>query len=208
LLFVFLYVTASACVVVLLGLAWRNEMHRRHAAEAIAATSGTALQTAQERIAKLDQRDSQLTSRVADLSRELRAASSQASRRGDALRDVRNILRSTATFFGAVEGLDETVGDTVDSETALPKVATRLAARVKALDAYVRATPEHNLDRALLRLRLRAIVRQLTAIETVIVQLTEGKEALADSVEPLGQMKDLDRSVRAALERAKKALRR
>jgi chromosome segregation ATPase len=208
LLFVFLYVTASACVVVLLGLAWRDETHRRHAAEATAATSGTALRTAQERIAKLDQRDAELTSRVAGLSKDLRAARSKGSRRGDALRDVRSILRSTATFFAALDGLDETVGDTVESETALPKASKRLAARVKALDAYLRATPEHALDRALLRARLRVLVRELTAVQTVIAQLTEGKEALAGSVEPLGQMKDLDRTVRAALERAKIALRR
>jgi hypothetical protein len=207
-LFVFLYVTASACLVVLLGLAWRNERHQRETAEATAATAGSALRTAEERIAKLDQRDAELTDRVASLSHDLRIARSRASRRGDALRDVRSTLRSTATFFAALDGLDETVSDTVAAETALSPATTRLAARVKALDTYVRATPENALDRALLRARLRMLVRDLAAVRTVIAELTGGKKALADSVEPLDQMKDLDRAVLAALQRAKTALRR
>jgi prefoldin subunit 5 len=208
LFFAFMYVTASAGAVVLLGLAWRHEVDRRHAAEGRAATSDVALETAAAKIATLEDRNQALGARAERLTAGMSAAQRAASRRGEALRDTRGVLRATKDFVAALDGLEQTAADTVKAETDLTKAEKRLTTHIEALSRYVGTTGQPALDRAILRARLRAIARDLEALQGALGRLTAGKEALAKAGEPLGQTEDLGRSLDSALARTKAALRR
>jgi prefoldin subunit 5 len=208
LFFAFMYVTASAGAVVLLGLAWRHEVDRRHAAEGRAATSDVALETAAAKIATLEDRNQALGARAERLTAGMSAAQRASSRRGEALRDTRGVLRATKDFVAALDGLEQTAADTVKAETDLTKAEKRLTAHIEALSRYVGTTGQPALDRAILRARLRVIARDLEALQGALGRLTAGKEALDKAGEPLGQTQDLGRSLDSAIARTKAALRR
>jgi chromosome segregation ATPase len=206
--FGFLYITATGCAIVLLGLSWRHELHKRHAAEGLAAKSGSALQSAQARLGTLEEQNQELSSRLTAVGGDLREARGHLSRRTVALRDARVIMRSMETFVAILDGLDETIGDTVKAEGAIGRLKTRLSRHLDTLDRYVRSTDPAALKTSALRARLRPLASDLVALQTILAGMTEGKKALDDSVEPLSQTEELDRALKAALTRAKAALRR
>jgi chromosome segregation ATPase len=206
--FGFLYVTATGCVIVLLGLSWRDELHKRHVAEGLAAKSGSALQSAQARLGTLEERNQELSSRLTAAGGDLREARRHLSRRTVALRDARVIMHSTEMFVAALDGLDETIGDTVEAEAAIGRLKARLSRHLGALDRYVHSTDPAALKKSALRARLSPLTSDLVALQTILAGLTKGKKVLDDSVEPLSQAEQLDRALTAALTRAKAALRR
>jgi hypothetical protein len=208
LFFAFMYVTASAGAVVLLGLSWRHEVDRRHAAESRAATSDIAFKTAAAKVATLEDRNQSLSARVDRLVAGASAAQRASSQRGDALRDTRGVLRASKDFVTALDGLDKTAAETVKAETDLAKFEGRLTTHVAALSQYLRDTSQQALDRAVLRARLRTVVRDLEAVQGALGRLTDEKDALDKAGEPLAQMQDLARSLESALVRTKAALRR
>jgi hypothetical protein len=208
LFFAFMYVTASAGAVVLLGLAWRHEVDRRHAAESRAASSDVALQTAAAKIATLEDRNQAFGARAERLTAGVSAARRTSARRGDALRETLGVLRATKEFVAALDGLEQTAADTVKAETDLTTAEKRLTAHINALAHYLTITGQPALDRTILRARLRVIVRDLEAVQGALGGLTDGKEALDKAGEPLGQTQDLGRSLNSALARTKAALRR
>jgi hypothetical protein len=203
-----MYVTASAGAVVLLGLSWRHEVDRRHAAESRAATSDIAFKTAAAKVATLEDRNQSLAARIDRLVAGVSAAQRASSQRGDALRDTRGVLRASKDFVTALDGLDKTAAETVKAETDLAKFEGRLTTHVAALSQYLRDTSQQALDRAVLRARLRTVVRDLEAVQGALGRLTDEKDALDKAGEPLAQMQDLARALESALVRTKAALRR
>jgi chromosome segregation ATPase len=204
----FAFVTATACAMVLLGLSWRHELDRRHAVEATANSSQTALRAAQDKLGVLEQRNETLSARTERLSDRVHKAQRHALRRTSALRSTRNVLRATHAFVAALDGLDQTVAQTVEAEASLVTALGRLDTHMNALSHYARNTDEKDLDRSILNARLRATVHDLVAIRTILTRLTEGKDDLAAAAEPLARSENLDAGLRSAIARAKKALAR
>ena len=204
----FAYVTATACAMVLLGLSWRHEVDRRQAVEATANSSQTALRAAQDKLGVLEQRNETLSARTERLSDRLHKAEQHTSRRTSALRSTRNVLRATHMFVAALDGLDETVTQTVEAESSLMTAVGSLGTHVNALSQYVHDTRENDLDRPTLHARLRATVHDLVTIRTVLVRLTEGRDDLGAAAEPLAGTENLGPALRSAIVRAKKALAR
>jgi hypothetical protein len=204
----FMYVTASAGAVVLLGLAWHHEVDRRQAAEGRAASSDVDLKTAAAKIATLEDRNQALGARADRLSAGMSVARSAAAKRSEALRDTRGVLRASKDFVAALEGLEQAAADTVKAETDLTRAEHHLTAHINALSHYLTVTGQPALDRATLRARLRVIVRDLEAVQAALGRLTDGKETLDKAGEPLGQTQDLSRFLDSALARTKAALRR
>lgn len=204
--FIFLYVTATACAIVMLTLSWRDEIHRRHAAEATAATSGLALRSAEQRAATLSESNDKLSARAARLAATLTAVRERSSKRGGSLRNVRSAIQTTATFAAALDGLDEPLGDTLAAEDRLVRSKALLATHLESLDRYLRKTPEPALDRAVLQAKTRTIASDLSAMQALLVKLTTGQEQLQKAVEPLGQAGDVDKALKAVLAQVKAAL--
>ena len=204
----FFYVLVTGCAIVLLGLSWRNEVDKRQAAEATAATSASSLSSAKEKLRALEDTNAKLSTRVEKLDAAATKAQATLDRRTRVLRDVRSVLRTTEEFVATLEGLDETIGDTVKAEAALSKPETRLGNHISALDKYLRRTSASKLDKAVLRARVRAVTKDLDLLRAVIATLTAGKDTLDKSVKPLGTTKDLDRELQMTLSRTKAALRR
>jgi hypothetical protein len=206
-LFGFVYVTVTACAIVLLGLSWRNEVHKRQAAETAASKSGSALSSVQARVDGIEEQNRKLSARVTDLSSDLRTARSRLSRRTPALQQARGTLRSAATLVSALDGLDEMIGDTLKDQEAIGRLKVRLDRHVSALDRYIRVTNTSDLEKSELRATVRLLTKDLLALRAVLVRIAERKEALGDTVEPLGQSKEIDQAIKVALARAKTALR-
>jgi FtsZ-binding cell division protein ZapB len=204
----FAFITATACAMLLLGLSWRHELDRRQSVEATANSSQTALRAAQSKLGVLEQRNETLSARTEQLSNRLHKAERHTSRRTSALRSTRNVLRATHMFVAALDGLDGTVAQAVEAEGLLVTEVGSLATHVNGLSQYVRTTHENNLDRSTLNARLRATVRHLVAIRTILASLTEGRDDLAAAAEPLARSENLDVALRSAIARAKKALAR
>jgi FtsZ-binding cell division protein ZapB len=204
----FAFITATACAMVLLGLSWRHELDRRQAVEATASSSQTALRAAQSKLGVLEQRNETLSARTERLSNRLHKAERHTSRRTSALRSTRNVLRATHMFVAALDGLDGPVAQAVEAEGLLVTEVGSLATHVNALSQYVRTTHENDLDRSTLNARLRATVRHLVAIRTILASLTEGRDDLSAAAEPLARSENLDVALRSAIARAKKALAR
>jgi chromosome segregation ATPase len=195
----FFYVLVTGCAIVLLGLSWRNEVDKRQAAEATAATSASSLSSAKEKLRALEDTNAKLSTRVEKLDAAATKAQATLDRRTRVLRDVRSVLRTTEEFVATLEGLDE---------AALSKPETRLGNHISALDKYLRRTSASKLDKAVLRARVRAVTKDLDLLRAVIATLTAGKDTLDKSVKPLGTTKDLDRELQMTLSRTKAALRR
>jgi hypothetical protein len=204
----FFYVLATGCAIVLLVLSWRNEVDRRQAAEARASESVSSLAAANEKLQTLEDANATLSTRVKKLDGAATKAHKSLDRRTRVLREVRALLVTTEDFVAALDGLDEVVGDTVKAETALRVPESRLDRRITALDRYLRTTDEKDLDRTVLRARVRALAKELEHLQSVIATLVAGKDDLDKSVEPLGKTEELDRALKATLARAKAALRR
>ncbi len=204
----FFYVLATGCAIVLLVLSWRNEVDRRHAAEARASESVSSLAAATEKVQTLEDTNATLSTRVEKLGAAKTKAQKSLDARTRVLREVRGLLVTTQDFVAALDGLDEVVGDTVKAETALRVPEARLDRRITALDRYLRTTNENDLDRTVLRARVRALAKELEHLQSVIATLVSGKDALDKSVEPLGKTEELERALKATLAHAKAALRR
>jgi chromosome segregation ATPase len=193
---------------VLLGLSWRHELDRRRAVEATAKSSQTALRAAQERLGVLEQQNETLSARTERLSDRLHKTEQHASRRTGALRSTRSVLRATQAFVVALDGLDETVTQTVEAEDSLATAVGSLATHMNALSQYVHNTHENDLDRTTLNARVRATVHDLATIRTILARLTEGRDDLGAAAEPLARSANLDAALRSAIARAKHALAR
>jgi hypothetical protein len=204
----FAYVTATGCAMVLLALSWRHELERRQVVEATANSSQTALRAAQSKLGVLEQRNETLSARTERLSDRLHKAERHTSRRTSALRSTRNVLRATHVFVVALDGLDETVTQTVEAEGLLVTAVGSLGTHMNALSQYVHNMRENDLDRTTLNVRLRATIHDLVTIRTILAQLTEGKDDLAAAAEPLARSETLDAALRSAIARAKNALAR
>ena len=199
------YVTATGCAIVLLGLAWRHEVDRRQAAQSTAAMSGAALQTAQEKIGTLADRNETLSARADRLTARLEAARRHSSRRGEALRSTKTVLRGAHGFVAALEGLDESATTLVEGQDRLVTATGALAAHVDSLSRYVSRTREGALDRALLVARLEATVRDLATVRAILARMEADKAALGAAADPLARATDLDAALRSAIARAKGA---
>jgi prefoldin subunit 5 len=204
----FFYVLATGCAIVLLVLSWRNEVDRRRAAETRAAASVSSLNAANEKLQALEAENTRLSTRLERLGNAATSAQRTLGRRTRVLRDVRGLLATTEDFVAALDGLDEILGDTVKTETGVRRPEARLGVHVAALDQYLRTTSAPNLDRSVLRARVRALTNDLESLRSVISTLTAGKNALDEAVEPLRKTKELDRALQATIARAKAALRR
>jgi hypothetical protein len=207
-LVIFLYVAVTGCAIVLLALSWRDELQRRHVAQASAATSLGALQTAQQKISVLEEHDRKLTESVDRLTQRLVVARHRASRRLGTVRTTIGVLRTTRDFLVALDGLDETLQDVVASDKALERAKGHLATHLNGLSSYLSATKERDLDRSRLRARTMALTRDLATIVTLVARLTTSNETLDKVVAPLGKTDELDAAVKSALARARAALRR
>jgi hypothetical protein len=205
---VFLYVAVTGCAIVLLALSWRDELERRHVAQASAATSLGALQAAQKKISVLEEHDQKLTESVDRLTQRLIVARHLASRRLGTVRTTTGALRTTRDFLLALDGLDETLKDVVASDKALERAKGDLATHLNGLSSYLGATKEQDLDRSRLQARARALTRDLGTIVTIVARLSASRETLDKAVEPLGKTDELDAAVKSALARARAALRR
>lgn len=204
----FFYVLATGCAIVLLVLSWRNEVDQRHAAEARASESASSLAAANQKLQTLEDTNATLSTRVEKLDGAAAKRQKSLDSRTRVVREVRGLLVTTEDFVAALDGLDEVVGDTVEAETALRVPEARLDRRLTALDRYLKTTNESDLDRTVLRNRVRALAKELERLEGVIATLVAGKDTLDKSVEPLGKTEELDRALKATLARAKAALRR
>ena len=203
----FFYVLATGCAIVLLGMSWRNEVDRRHAAETRAAASVSSLNTANEKVQTLEETNTRLSTRLERLDNTATRAKKRLGRRTSVLCDIRGLLATTQDFVASLDGLDEVLGDTVRAETGLGGPESRLGTHIAALDRYLRTTTASDLDRSVLRARVRAITRDLDSLRSVIAALIAGKDALEKPVEPLSKTKELDRALQATITRAKAALR-
>jgi hypothetical protein len=202
------YVAATAGAIILLALSWQDEVDRRHAAQAAAASSLTALKAAQDKAGVAEARDRALTGRVELLTRRLEIARREASRRTGAVRSTSAVLRSTRDFIAGLKGLDETLKDVVGAESDLETAKARLAMHLDRLSVYLAKTKEDALDRSVLRARTMSLVGDLATIRAIVADLAAAREILDKVGEPLGNTDELDVAIKTILARARASLRR
>ena len=208
-LFVVFWMMAGLALVATLSVFWFRELDRRKDAEKRVVAARSEISAANVRAEGLEEEIALVEEALAAARQELKPWRVRSARRAGALRSTRGVLTLVTPLEKSYTDLGETITAMDSDAGSVETAAGALRREVAALIAYLRRTPEADLEKQVLREHANTLRTRSAAVGTARAAFVDAQGGYADAAELVDARFDaLTRAIDGLRKEIARALRR